>query len=233
MRKSKSWVNTLSLIDIPLCGRRYTWKRGGSKSKLDRFLYSADWMVKFPFLQSFWQYLTLFDHIPLFFSLFGSINWDVKPFKCLDVWLNSYSFGNLVNEECRKMDRIHVHHKLKMLKLTIKRWNDFVFGNVDQNEKELQKLDLVLDNRDLSVIEEAKMATLKLELHKWKMRKAQILRQYSRKRKLREKDNHNTSKFFHACASLREKQNTVNNLKIGESILSSVAKIKAGIREFF
>lgn len=34
MRKFKAWGNSLSLIDIPLGGRRYTWKRGCSKVNL-------------------------------------------------------------------------------------------------------------------------------------------------------------------------------------------------------
>lgn len=109
MRKFQEWCNRMNLIDIPLGGRRYTWKRGGSKSKLDRFLCTSEWMVTFPSIQASWQAHTLYNHIPLFLSLYGSNSWGEKPFRCLDIWFKSRSFQKLINEEWNKLSRVLVH----------------------------------------------------------------------------------------------------------------------------
>lgn len=97
-------------------------------------------------------------------------------------------------------------------------------GNVDQKishlNKEIQKIDEILDGTDLNEMEQARLEALNNELHHWKMRKAQILRQCSRKDAL------GTTKIFHFSASWRNKQNNINMLKSGDTILSSVTTIR-------
>ena len=43
MRDFSKWINDLRLIDIPIHGVRFTWRRNESKSRLDRALCSHEW----------------------------------------------------------------------------------------------------------------------------------------------------------------------------------------------
>ena len=38
MDEFDQWINDMELIDLPLSGRKFTWRRGSSCSKLDCFV---------------------------------------------------------------------------------------------------------------------------------------------------------------------------------------------------
>lgn len=48
MREFRRWIDDCNLLDIPLKTKNYTWRRGKSMSKLDRFLCDREWLLKFP-----------------------------------------------------------------------------------------------------------------------------------------------------------------------------------------
>ena len=48
MRDFSEWIQSLGLIDIPLHGIKFTWRRNDSKSRLDRGLCCNVWLWKFP-----------------------------------------------------------------------------------------------------------------------------------------------------------------------------------------
>ena len=48
MREFSEWISDLNLIDIPLHGVKFTWRRNASKSKLDRGLCCHTSLTKFP-----------------------------------------------------------------------------------------------------------------------------------------------------------------------------------------
>lgn len=56
-------------MDFPLSGRRYTWKRGNSRSKLDRYLGSHEWLTRFSELSVTWHYTNISDHIGVLLRL--------------------------------------------------------------------------------------------------------------------------------------------------------------------
>lgn len=57
-------------MDIPLTGRRYTWKKENSKSKLDSILCETDWLIEFPSLSLVVISSVNFDHTtPLILGL--------------------------------------------------------------------------------------------------------------------------------------------------------------------
>lgn len=47
-RDFSEWIQSMGLIDIPLHGLKYTWRRNESKSKLDRGLCCNAWLRRFP-----------------------------------------------------------------------------------------------------------------------------------------------------------------------------------------
>lgn len=77
----------------------------------------------------------------------------------------------------------------------------------------------------------ARWRALTKENRKWKRRRAQTLKQYSRKQNLVERDNN--TKFFHACATIRKKQKEIQRLKTGNVILEKAQEIREAIRSHF
>ena len=45
MREFSEWIVDLGLIDIPLHGVKFTWRRNTSKSRIDRGLYCNTWLT--------------------------------------------------------------------------------------------------------------------------------------------------------------------------------------------
>lgn len=63
VRKFKEWINSLDLIDLPLNRRQYTWIKGNSRSKLDRFLGTNEWPIKFLELKVIGHFTEISDHM--------------------------------------------------------------------------------------------------------------------------------------------------------------------------
>ena len=69
MREFSDWIVALRLINIPLHGVKFTWRRNDSKSKLDRGLCCQSWLRKFPNLNMVGLKKSFSDHNPLLLSL--------------------------------------------------------------------------------------------------------------------------------------------------------------------
>ena len=65
IRDFSKWINDLRLIDIPLQGVKFTWRRNESKSKLDRALCSHEWLTKFPNMNLLGLSRSFSDHNPI------------------------------------------------------------------------------------------------------------------------------------------------------------------------
>ena len=50
MSKFDDWINRMGLIDMPLVGRKFTWRHGRSCSRLDRILIDLLWLEKGEFM---------------------------------------------------------------------------------------------------------------------------------------------------------------------------------------
>lgn len=91
-------------------------------------------------------------------------NWGMKPFKSLDVWLTDPRFKQLITQEWKNNIGMPAPHKLKLLKIPIKKWNKECFGNVDENirriENESKKIDIMGDGRDLNDEETSRFEAL-------------------------------------------------------------------------
>jgi exonuclease III len=72
------------LIDLPLCGRKFTWYRGDglSMSRLDRFLLSEEWCLSWPNCRQDAQLRGLSDHCALVLAS-EEANWGPRPLRML------------------------------------------------------------------------------------------------------------------------------------------------------
>ena len=50
MKAFDEWINNLGVIEVPLIGRKFTWRRGNSYSKLGRLFVEPIWLQKFKYI---------------------------------------------------------------------------------------------------------------------------------------------------------------------------------------
>lgn len=67
--KFNEWVNSSNFLDLPLKGRKYTWKRGNSRSKIDGCLVEPQWLQTFPLMELVTVENIVSDHLALLLSL--------------------------------------------------------------------------------------------------------------------------------------------------------------------
>lgn len=237
LRLFRDWVDSNCFIDLPLQGRKFTWSRGNSKSKIDRCLCSSDWLCQFPRISLIGlpYIINVSDHAPMKINIECSENWGAKPFRSLNAWFQSPSFKPLIKVEWSKTSHLPVHKRLKELKTPITSWNRFCFGDINQKLKRVQAAINIIEckgeDTDLSQEELSRLKALKVECNKWTTRKAQLMRQYSRVKNLSERDNN--TKYFHAVATIHKKKNLIERIKINGRCLRGVAEIRKGVKEHF
>lgn len=85
MKEFDNFLNNMELVDIPLHGRKFTWYRQGgfSKSRLDRFVVSEEWLNLWPTSAQHVLPRDIFDHYPLIMR-HKEEDWGPKPFRVLN-----------------------------------------------------------------------------------------------------------------------------------------------------
>ena len=122
-RDFSDWICNLSLIDIPLQGLKFTWRRNESKSKLDRALCCNEWFMKFPNLKLQGLKRSCSDHNPFLLELVDTYNWGPKPFRSYDAWFLNPNFKRFLCDEWQNLPSLPLHDKLKILKGPLKAWS--------------------------------------------------------------------------------------------------------------
>ena len=122
MREFSDWIEALGLIDIPLQGVKFTWRRNESKSILDRSLCCQTWLRMFPNLSMVGLQRSFSDHNPLLISLETETNWGPKPFRCYDAWFLNPKYKDFLIKEWKKFPDESLKNKLKFLKAPLKSW---------------------------------------------------------------------------------------------------------------
>ena len=87
------FIDENALLDLPLCGRNFTWYKGDGKSmsRIDRFLLSEDWCLVWPNCLQIAQLRGLSDHCPLLLSV-DEENWGPRPSRFLKCWSDTSGF---------------------------------------------------------------------------------------------------------------------------------------------
>jgi len=117
------------LIDLPICGRLFTWYRGDgvSMSRLDRFLLSEKWCAVWPNSIQVAYQRGLSDHVPLMLHI-DEANWGPRLLRMLKCWSDYPGYANFVREQWTSFQvqgwGIYVlRQKLKMIKNSLKEWH--------------------------------------------------------------------------------------------------------------
>ncbi|GMP67759.1 hypothetical protein CsSME_00027640 [Camellia sinensis var. sinensis] len=177
MMDLNSFVENYELSDLPLLGRKFTWRNaqdGERWSRIDRILLNPEWLLKFNF--KLWGLPRLFsDHCPLLL-MDDERDWGPKPFTFINAWTIHPSFSSLLEKiwhEARINGRAGyvLFHKLKLLKVELKKWNYEVFGNLSTKlkkaENELVALDILAESK--SLVETEKIGRRAVRGEVWKL----------------------------------------------------------------
>ena len=208
MQDFSRWINDLNLIDIPLHGMKFTWRRNQSKSRLDRVLCDNDWLTRFPNMILSGLCRSFSDHNPLLLRMEECINWGPKPFRCQDAWFLHPQFKSFVVEEWHNIPDVPLHTKLKLMKTPFKTWRRQNFDHMDNRIADLEKVAHDLERKGerciLDNMETARLNAANNMLHSWLIRRERIWRQRARSYGFNMKDQN--TKFFHAATLLRKKK---------------------------
>lgn len=124
---------------------------------------------------------------------------------------------------------------LKLLKGQIRKWKEENIGDLDSNVKEaplaLNKSDLIMEERSLSVEEQLERMETTSKLLRFHKLKDNITYQKSRARWLAEGDA--KLKYFHSCVNMRRRQNHINALWDGQFLIEQVNEMKDLVHSHF
>lgn len=93
MRAFREWLDSLGVVEIALTGRKYTWRRGNSCSRIDRCFVETSWLQQFPTMAMKSVEMIFSDHVAV--DLIDRRNWGPKPFRFMNMWLTHPSFKDL------------------------------------------------------------------------------------------------------------------------------------------
>lgn len=94
------WINDMELVDPPLFGGSYTWRRSDnheSASRIDRFLYSSQWEEKFLHIKQSFLPKIGSDHNPIMLTC-GDMDFKKPYFKFEQWWIGVEGFKEKVKE---------------------------------------------------------------------------------------------------------------------------------------
>ncbi|XP_057528953.1 uncharacterized protein LOC130807666 [Amaranthus tricolor] len=235
MREFSEWIVDLGLIDIPLHGVKFTWRRNASKSRIDRGMCCNTWLTQFPNLILFGLSRSSSDHNPLLLTLEDKNNWGPKPFRCYDAWFLNPNFKKFLINEWQNIPNESLQNKLKSLKAPLKTWRKEHFDLMDNRIADLESvihgLESTSDVRNLNDMEMARLKATNNLLHQWLIRRERIWRQRARSYGFKMKD-HNT-KFFHASTLFKKKKKEITKININGRSIQGVSNLKSEIRNFF
>jgi hypothetical protein len=229
MMEFSDFISEQGLMDLPLAGGPFAWsnnQENPSWSRLDRFLVSPDWDVKF--LGTLQKRLPglCSDHFPILLDC-GGIHSGSRPFKFENMWLKAEGFVDRVrlwwaSYHFQGSPSFIFSQKLKALKNDLERWNEQEFGNVESRKKmyveELCALDRLEVQRGSTPEENVRKCVVSKDLENSILHEEISWRQKSRVLWLKEGDK--CTKLFHRVANSNRRSNSLKSLSVNGSISS-------------
>ncbi|XP_057451987.1 uncharacterized protein LOC130743775 [Lotus japonicus] len=136
MAEFNLFIDNMELLDLPLAGRKFTWRRPNNQahSRIDRFLVSKEWCDAWPNCSQLVLNRDISDHSPLLLRQ-SFQDWGPKPFRVLNCWLDDHRLRPFVEQtwaglRVRGWGAFVLKEKVKGLKGSLKDWNSQVFGDM-------------------------------------------------------------------------------------------------------
>lgn len=229
------------LVDLPICGRLFTWYRGDghSMSRLDRYLLSVNWCSMWPNCIQVALQRGLSDHVPLVLRM-DEANWGPRPIRMLKCWSDFPGYDQFVREKWGSLDvqgwgGFVLQQKLKMMKLSLKEWHQQhsknMEGKIKETKERMATLDFKGETSELDEVEEAELHELSENLHSLARIHTSMCWQKSRLLWLREGDAN--TKFFHAVMSSRRRRNAIQTIQVNGVQTDGVEGIREAVFNHF
>ncbi|XP_026396833.1 uncharacterized protein LOC113291524 [Papaver somniferum] len=144
MRNFNKFMSDFDLVDLPLCGAKYTWSNYQDPptfSRIDRFLLNSKWDNYFPGTTQMAKLRPVSDHITLLLSTeMGDSGPRMNKFEIM--WLEDEKLPELMKEWWDNLTftgnpGFIFCKKLAAIKEYLKIWNKEKFGRVEQAMQEL------------------------------------------------------------------------------------------------
>ncbi|KEH26257.1 DNase I superfamily protein, putative [Medicago truncatula] len=205
------FIEECLLVDLPLCGRKFTWFKGDgwSMSRLDRFLLSEGWCLVWPNCMQVAHLRGLSDHCPVVLSV-DEENWGPRPLRLLKCWQDMPGYNDFVREKWNSFQvtgwgGFVLKEKLKMIKVVLKDWHASNTQNLPAKIDSLKNRQAALDSKgeeaDLSEEELSELHGISTDIHSLSRLNTSICWKISRLKWLRDGDAN--SKFFHSVLAGR------------------------------
>jgi len=235
------FIDDNGLIDLPLCGRRFTWFKGDgtSMSRIDRFLLSEEWCIQWPNCLQVALLRSLSDHCPLQLSV-DEENWGPRPSRMLKCWQDAPGYKKFVIEKWQSFEvegwsGYVLREKLRLIKLALKEWHSVhaknLPGKIVVLKQRLSELDEVGAVGELSEGDTQEMRCITHDLHSLSRVSASISWQQSRIRWL--KDGDENSKYFHSALVRRRRRNAIVSLMVNDTLVEGVQPIRTAVFSHF
>ncbi|CAJ2627870.1 unnamed protein product [Trifolium pratense] len=235
------FIDDNTLIDLPLCGRKYTWFKGDgrSMSRLDRFLLSGEWCLTWPNCTQAARMRGLSDHCPLVLVA-DEENWGPRPSRMLKCWKDVPGYHLFVREKWNSFQvdgwgGFVLKEKLKWIKTALKDWHSSHTQNLPSRIESLKDRLAVLDVKGgeevLSDSELAELHGVSSEIHSLSRLNASICWQQSRSRWLKEGDAN--TKYFHSVLASRRRGNAISSLQVDGTTVEGVTSIRHAVFSHF
>jgi hypothetical protein len=222
-----SIINTFELIDIKMCGGKFTWSNNQSNptlERLDRFLVSKSREHVFPLALVYRLPRELSNHNPLILTLPSK-----QPMKNLNFrfelsWLKHPDFlpkvEEIWNRQCHAKSVIDkIHSKLKRIKSYLKGWGFNVQGEMkkirEQSRRELLNLEQI--EEELMLTLEQMNRKVQINNLLYNMMEDDELYWLKRSHETWLHKGDNNTEFFHMVANGRKRKNTIISLMKDEN----------------
>ncbi|GKU86405.1 hypothetical protein SLEP1_g936 [Rubroshorea leprosula] len=241
MREFDAFIHNSELLDLPLIGRKYTWynSNGQQMSRIDRFLFSEEWMLKWSEMKQWGLRRSISDHCPIMIKN-ELVDWGPTPFRFFDAWLDQPGCKDVItsvwsDKEVKGWNGFILKEKLKRTKKALKEWsgksNRVMDGKIKEAELVIASIDEKGEQQQLSDNDVELRRNSFIDLWKNLKIKEKMCQQKSRKQWLKEGDAN--TKFFHRSIKGRWGRNEINSIRINGEQHIGVEVMKQEIAKYF
>ncbi|KAE8727131.1 TUDOR-SN protein 1 isoform 2 [Hibiscus syriacus] len=237
------FIQQTGLIDLPLVGGNFTWSSYRDLPtvvRLDRFLVNCNFSAEFAGINQFLLPKSISDHNAIFLES-GADNWGKRPFRLFNYLLSEDGFEEMVVESVKRFKEensgVGILSMLRNTKSAIKCWsgdrNQFPRMDISMLEDKIHQIEKGMQHHPPSndVVISTELRLLRNELWRLLRIEEQIWVQKSREKWVKGGDRN--SKFFHTCASIRRRLNSLYALNVDGVITKDPGLIKSRVREHF